>query len=232
MCTYNGNNFQGLARWTVLKTSQPPVPFWLRLNWKMKFACWQTFQSTIKDLLQLRRAQTTFYVFQSIFSMIFKVWKTTLQIFTTFQEFQSLKETSVLNTLNILTLYSATLLNSVLKCSEGISSQMNNEVALQIRPIGPLPQNTDLTSSSTYWVEISVFEYSLFFEFPNNLRHCIFDSISALLVVLYFSFYPTFNVPSWAIVYPQLIQWVNSALRSVAYSSTLVIDLQLMESLK
>ena len=71
-----------------------------------------------------------------------------------------------------------------------------------------------------------VFNSSLFTKFLYDLWHCIFRSIFTLLIVLNFSCYSTFNVPSCTIVNPQFIQGVNSTLCPVDYCTILVIHLQ------
>ena len=72
----------------------------------------------------------------------------------------------------------------------------------------------------------SVLNYSLFSKFLYDLWHSIFNSIFTLLIVLNFSFYSTFNVPSCTIVNPRFIQWVNSTFCHVDYCTILVIHLQ------
>ena len=72
----------------------------------------------------------------------------------------------------------------------------------------------------------SVFNYSLFSKFLYDLWHSIFQSIFTLLIVLNFTFYSAFIVPSCTIVNPRFIQGVNSTLCPVDYCTILVIHLQ------
>ena len=72
----------------------------------------------------------------------------------------------------------------------------------------------------------SVFNYSLFSKFPYDLWHSIFQSIFTLLIMLNFTFYSAFNVPSCTIVNPRFIQRVNLTFFPVAYCMIPVIHLQ------
>ena len=72
----------------------------------------------------------------------------------------------------------------------------------------------------------SVFNYSLFSKFLYDLWHSIFQSIFTLLIMLNFTFYSAFNVPSCTIVNPRFIQRVNLTFFPVAYCTIPVIHLQ------
>ena len=72
----------------------------------------------------------------------------------------------------------------------------------------------------------SVFNYSLFSKFLYDLWHSIFQSIFTLLIMLNFTFYSAFNVPSCTIINPWFIQRVNLTFFPVAYCTIPVIHLQ------